>query len=156
MAAVCKRKRSRSKKRAAPKNLCGKKARSRSRRRGNSRSTSRSRSRSNRRSKCGKSRSRSRRSRSRKGKKSGCTPNKSIHDRKQLSPLLASVVGMKKARRAQVVKKMWQIIKKNKLQDKCDRRYFKTNGCPKLKKLFGCRERVKGFTMMKYLKKHMC
>ena len=49
-----------------------------------------------------------------------------------------------------------KIIKENNLQDKCDRRYIKIAGCPKLKKLFGCRDRVKGFTMMKYLKKHMC
>ncbi len=52
-----------------------------------------------------------------KRKKSGLTTQTY-----SLSPELASLVGKKKMTRPQVVKKLWEYIKKNKRQDKKNRR----------------------------------
>jgi upstream activation factor subunit UAF30 len=51
------------------------------------------------------------------------------------SPLLAEVVGSKPLARTEVVKKIWDYIKKNNLQDSKNRRMI--NADAKLKPLFG-------------------
>lgn len=68
------------------------------------------------------------------------------------SPALAAVVGKEKLPRGQVVKKMWEYIKANDLQDAKDRR--RINADAKLKPIFG-QDSVTMFEMNKHLAKHL-
>ncbi len=68
------------------------------------------------------------------------------------SPQLAAVVGGGKLPRGQVVKKMWEYIKANNLQDANDRR--RINADAKLKPIFG-QDSVTMFEMNKHLAKHL-
>ena len=66
---------------------------------------------------------------------------------------LAEVVGSRPLPRTQVTKKLWQYIKKNKLQDSVNRRNI--NADDKLKKVFGGKKQVSMFEMTKLVSKHM-
>ena len=66
---------------------------------------------------------------------------------------LAAVVGAKPLPRTQVVKKMWDYIKKNKLQDAKNRRNI--NADAKLKAVFNGKKTVSMFEMAKYINKHL-
>ena len=68
------------------------------------------------------------------------------------SPQLAAVVGSAKLARGEVVKKMWEYIKSNDLQDAKDRR--RINADAKLKPIFGA-DSVTMFEMNKHLAKHL-
>jgi chromatin remodeling complex protein RSC6 len=68
------------------------------------------------------------------------------------SPELAEIVGAKDLPRSEVVKKVWDYIKKNDLQDAKDRRQI--NGDDKLQKIFG-KKSVSMFEMNKHLSKHL-
>lgn len=63
----------------------------------------------------------------------------------------AVVVGSKAMPRTKLVKKLWDYIKKKKLQDKKDKRYILADS--NLQKVFG-KKRVSMFEMNKLLKKH--
>jgi chromatin remodeling complex protein RSC6 len=65
---------------------------------------------------------------------------------------LAELVGDKPLPRTQVIKKLWQYIKKNKLQDSKNRRMI--NCDDKLKAVFA-KGQVSMFEMNKLLKKHL-
>jgi chromatin remodeling complex protein RSC6 len=67
--------------------------------------------------------------------------------------LLADVVGSKPLPRTQVTKKLWEYIKKNKLQDNKNRRMI--NADESLKKVFGGKKQVSMFEMTKLVSKHM-
>ncbi len=70
-----------------------------------------------------------------------------------LSPELEAVVGKGPMSRGQVVKKLWEYIKKNGLQDQQNRRNI--NADEKLKKLFGGKGTVNMFEMTKLVSAHM-
>jgi chromatin remodeling complex protein RSC6 len=70
----------------------------------------------------------------------------------QPSDALAQVVGSKAMPRTQVVKKLWEYIKKNDLQDKKNRRNI--NADAKLKPIFG-KATVSMFEMTKLVSKHL-
>ena len=71
----------------------------------------------------------------------------------QPSDALAKVVGSKLIPRTQVVKKLWEYIKKNDLQDKKNRRNI--NADAKLKLVFGGKATVNMFEMTKLVSKHL-
>ena len=62
-------------------------------------------------------------------------PNAAFMAPLTLSPALAEVVGSKPLPRTEIIKKIWDYIKKNKLQDGKNKRMI--NGDAKLKALFG-------------------
>ncbi len=62
---------------------------------------------------------------------------------------LQPIVGMKPLPRTEVVKKVWEYIKKNKLQDPKERRNI--NADDNLKKVFGGKKTVNMFEMAKLL-----
>jgi len=70
-----------------------------------------------------------------------------------LSGELEAVVGKGPIPRSQVVKKLWEYIKGNDLQDKKNKRNIIADA--KLKALFGGREVVNMFEMTKIVSKHL-
>ena len=70
----------------------------------------------------------------------------------QPSDALSKVVGAKALPRTQVVKKLWEYIKKNDLQDKKNRRNI--NADANLKPIFG-KSQVSMFEMTKLVSKHL-
>ncbi|MDZ4844094.1 MAG: SWIB/MDM2 domain-containing protein [Chitinophagales bacterium] len=81
------------------------------------------------------------------------TPNAAFMKALTPSAALAAVVGSKPLPRTQVVKKVWEYIKKNKLQDAKERRNI--NGDANLQKVFGGKKTVSMFEMAKHLNKHL-
>lgn len=71
----------------------------------------------------------------------------------QPSDALARVVGSKAIPRTQVVKKLWDYIKKNGLQDKKNRRLI--NADENLKPVFNGKNQVSMFDMTKLVSKHL-
>ncbi len=69
------------------------------------------------------------------------------------SPALAAIVGSAPLPRTQVVKKTWDYIKKNDLQDKVNRRNI--NADEKLAAVFGGKKQVTMFELAKILSKHL-
>lgn len=86
-------------------------------------------------------------------KKSARKPNPAFM--KPLTPSgdLAEVVGSKPLPRTEAVKKMWNYIRANKLQDAKNRRMI--NADAKLKAVFGGKSQVSMFDMAKHLSKHL-
>ncbi|MDE1976707.1 MAG: SWIB/MDM2 domain-containing protein [Elusimicrobia bacterium] len=70
-----------------------------------------------------------------------------------ISPALAKIVGTKPLPRTQVVKKLWDYIKKNKLQDTKNKRNI--NADENLKAVFGGKSTVSMFEMTKLVSKHL-
>ncbi|HEY6953812.1 MAG TPA: SWIB/MDM2 domain-containing protein [Flavisolibacter sp.] len=68
------------------------------------------------------------------------------------SATLAEVVGSKPLPRTEVVKKIWDYIKKNKLQDSKNRRNINADG--KLKPIFG-KDQISMFELAKIVNKHV-
>jgi upstream activation factor subunit UAF30 len=66
---------------------------------------------------------------------------------------LAAVIGAKALPRTEAVKKIWDYIKANKLQDKVNKRMI--NADAKLKVIFGGKGQVSMFDMAKYLSKNL-
>jgi chromatin remodeling complex protein RSC6 len=66
---------------------------------------------------------------------------------------LAAVVGAGPMPRSEVVKKLWEYIKKNNLQDPKNKRNI--NADEKLKKVFGGKSVVNMFEMTKLVSKHL-
>ncbi|RAW00869.1 SWIB/MDM2 domain-containing protein [Pseudochryseolinea flava] len=69
------------------------------------------------------------------------------------SPALAAVVGSKGLPRTQIIKKIWDYIKKNGLQDKKNRRAI--NADAKLKLVFGGKDQITMFELAKIVNKHV-
>ena len=86
-------------------------------------------------------------------KKSKRKPNAAFMKPLKISDVLAKVVGSKPLPRTQVVKKLWEYIKKNKLQDKVNRRMI--NADANLKAVFGGKGKVNMFQMTKLVSKHL-
>ncbi len=80
-------------------------------------------------------------------------PNSALMKPMNVSPELAAVVGNGPMPRSQVVKKLWEYIKKNNLQDPKNKRNI--NADANLKKVFGGKETVNMFEMTKLVSKHL-
>ena len=70
-----------------------------------------------------------------------------------ISADLAAVVGKGPMPRSEVVKKLWEYIKKNKLQDQANKRNI--NADASLKTVFGGKSVVNMFEMTKLVSKHL-
>jgi chromatin remodeling complex protein RSC6 len=70
----------------------------------------------------------------------------------QPSPELAAICGSAPLPRSQVVSKMWDYIRKNKLQNPANKREILADD--KLKKIFG-KDRCSMFEMNKHLSRHL-
>ncbi len=86
------------------------------------------------------------------GKKSARKPNAAFMAPLELSPALAEVVGNKPLPRTEIIKKIWDYIKKNNMQDKKNRRMI--NADTKLRPLFG-KEQISMFELAKVVNKHV-
>lgn len=86
-------------------------------------------------------------------KKAKRAPNPAFMKAMTPSPQLAAVVGSNPMPRTQVTKKLWDYIKKNKLQDNNNRRMI--NADDKLKPVFGGKSQVSMFDMTKMVNKHL-
>ncbi len=80
-------------------------------------------------------------------------PNPSFMKPMNISDALAKVVGSKPLPRTEVTKKLWQYIKKNKLQDSVNKRNI--NADENLKAVFGGKKTVTMFEMTKLVNKHL-
>ena len=69
------------------------------------------------------------------------------------SSMLGAVIGMLPVPRTEVTKKIWDYIKKNKLQDAINRRMI--NADEKLKQVFGGKSKVSMFEMTKLVSGHL-
>ena len=85
-------------------------------------------------------------------KKSARKPNAAFMAPLTPSATLAEVVGSKPMPRTEVVKKIWEHIKKNNLQDKNNRRMINADG--KLKPIFG-KDQISMFELAKVVNKHV-
>jgi chromatin remodeling complex protein RSC6 len=86
-------------------------------------------------------------------KKSARKPNAAFMKPLTPSAALAAVVGSKALARTEAVKKIWDYIKKNKLQDNKNRRMINTDAT--LKGVFGNKGQVSMFDIAKYMAKHL-
>jgi chromatin remodeling complex protein RSC6 len=83
------------------------------------------------------------------------TPKKANALQQPLQPSaeLAAVVGSAKLARGEVVKKIWDYIKKNNLQNPANKREIIADA--KLKPVFGGKDKVSMFEMNKHLANHL-
>jgi upstream activation factor subunit UAF30 len=80
-------------------------------------------------------------------------PNAAFMKAMTPSGALAAVVGSMPLPRTEVTKKIWDYIKKNKLQDSINRRLI--NADDKLKQVFGGKRQVSMFEMTKLVSNHL-
>jgi chromatin remodeling complex protein RSC6 len=80
-------------------------------------------------------------------------PNAAFMKAMTPSSVLAAVVGANPLPRTEVTKKIWDYIKKNKLQDAVNRRLI--NADEKLKAVFGGKSKVSMFEMTKLVSNHL-
>lgn len=81
------------------------------------------------------------------------TPNAAFMKPLQPDAALSAIVGAKALPRTEVVKKLWEYIKKNDLQDPKNKRNI--NADEKLKPVFGGKKTVNMFEMTKLVSKHL-
>lgn len=86
-------------------------------------------------------------------KKSARKPNAAFMAPLTPSTTLADVIGTKPLPRTEIVKKIWDYIKKNGLQDKKNKRNI--NADAKLKVLFGGKDQISMFDLAKIVSKHV-
>ncbi len=86
-------------------------------------------------------------------KKSTRKPNAAFMAALTPSPALASVIGSAALPRTQVIKKIWDYIKKHKLQDSKNRRMI--NADEKLKVVFAGKTQVSMFDLAKIVSAHV-
>ena len=80
-------------------------------------------------------------------------PNAAFMKEMQPSSVLAAVVGGQPMPRTEVTKKIWDYIKKNKLQDAVNKRLI--NADEKLRAVFGGKNKVSMFEMTKLVSNHL-
>jgi upstream activation factor subunit UAF30 len=80
-------------------------------------------------------------------------PNAAFMAPLNLSPALADVIGSKPQPRTEIIKKIWDYIKKNGLQDSKNRRMI--NADAKLKVLFGGKGQISMFELAKVVNNHV-
>ena len=81
------------------------------------------------------------------------TPSAAFMKAMKPSDALAAVVGAKPMPRTEITKKLWEYIKKNKLQDSVNKRNI--NADANLTKVFGGKKQVSMFEMTKLVNKHL-
>jgi len=86
-------------------------------------------------------------------KKSARKPNAAFMAPLTPSATLAEVVGSKPLPRTEIIRKMWDYIKKYNLQDSKNRRMI--NGDAKLKAVFGGKAQVSMFELAKVINNHV-
>jgi chromatin remodeling complex protein RSC6 len=86
-------------------------------------------------------------------KKSGGQANSAFMAPLNVSSELGEVVGNKPLPRTEIIKKIWDYIKKNDLQDSKNRRMI--NGDDKLKAVFGGKSQVSMFELAKIVNGHV-
>lgn len=86
-------------------------------------------------------------------KKSARKPNAAFMAALTPSESLGAVVGSKPLPRTEIIKKIWDYIKKNGLQDKQNKRMI--NGDDKLKAVFGGKEQISMFELAKIVNNHV-
>jgi upstream activation factor subunit UAF30 len=86
-------------------------------------------------------------------KKSARKPNAAFMAPLMPSATLGEVVGTKALPRTEIIKKIWDYIKKNKLQDNKNKRMI--NADSKLKPLFGGKGQVSMFDLAKIVSKNV-
>jgi chromatin remodeling complex protein RSC6 len=87
------------------------------------------------------------------GGKSGGNRNNALQQPLKPSSELAAITGSGNIARSDVVSKIWDYIKKNKLQNPSNKREIMADA--KLKPIFGGKDRVSMFEMNKHLSKHL-
>jgi len=80
-------------------------------------------------------------------------PNAAFMKPMNPSAALGAVIGTKAMPRTEVTKRIWDYIKKNKLQDSKNRRNI--NADDKLKVVFGGKKQVSMFEMTKLVSRHL-
>ena len=80
-------------------------------------------------------------------------PNAAFMKPMTIGEALHPIVGSKPLPRTEVTKKVWEYIKKNKLQDAKEKRNI--NGDAALQKVFGGKKTVSMFEMTKHINKHL-
>ena len=88
-----------------------------------------------------------------KAKKTARKPNAAFMKPLTPSGALADVIGNNARPRTEIVKKIWDYIKKNNLQDKKNRRMI--NADSKLKPLFGGKGQISMFDLAKVVSKNV-
>ncbi len=86
-------------------------------------------------------------------KKSARKPNAAFMAALTPSESLGAVVGSKPIPRTEIIKKIWDYIKKNGLQDKQNKRMI--NADDKLKTVFGGKEQISMFELAKIVNNHV-
>lgn len=86
-------------------------------------------------------------------KKSARKPNAAFMAPLTPSATLGEVIGAKPVARTEAIKKIWDYIKKNKLQDTANKRNI--NADAKLKALFDGKSQVSMFDLAKIINKHL-
>lgn len=86
-------------------------------------------------------------------KKSARKVNPAFMAALQPDPVLSDVIGNKPLPRTEIVKKIWEYIKKNNLQDQKNKRMI--NADAKLKPLFGGKNQVSMFELAKVVNDHV-
>lgn len=86
-------------------------------------------------------------------KKSARKPNAAFMAALTPSATLAAVIGGKAVPRTEIIKKIWDYIKKNGLQDKTNKRMI--NADDKLKAVFGGKGQVSMFDLAKIVSQHV-
>jgi upstream activation factor subunit UAF30 len=86
-------------------------------------------------------------------KKSARKPNAAFMAPLTLSDSLAAVIGSKPIPRTEIIKKIWDYIKKNKLQDSKNRRMI--NADEKLKVVFAGKKQISMFELAKIVNLHV-
>jgi upstream activation factor subunit UAF30 len=87
------------------------------------------------------------------GKKSARKPNAAFMAPLTVSNELAEVVGSKPLPRTEIVKKIWEYIRKNNLQDSKNRRMINTDA--KMKPAFGGKNQISMFEIGGYVQKNV-
>ena len=77
--------------------------------------------------------------------------NMELNVSKELAAIIGTAKG-EKISRPQVVKRLWAYLKENNLQDPENKQFFTPDA--KMEPVFGS-ERIKAFSMSKYLKEHL-
>ena len=86
-------------------------------------------------------------------KKSARKPNAAFMAALTPSESLGAVVGTKPLPRTEIIKKIWDYIKKNNLQDKVNRRMI--NADDKLKVIFAGKDQISMFELAKVVNNHV-
>jgi upstream activation factor subunit UAF30 len=86
-------------------------------------------------------------------KKSARKPNAAFMAPLTPSAQLGEVIGAKPLPRTEIIKKIWDYIKKNGLQDKKNRRMINADG--KLKAVFAGKDQISMFELAKVVNKHV-